>query len=135
MPSPRSQTAPYFSGSVEDSWEDFLKEYEDLARGCRLTGQEKCETLLRYIMPSHRDLCRSLDEYSNSDWAGFHQALSRIYESPSTEGKYSQQKLSDFVKLSSRTRKKEEEDMRQYYRKFLILSKPLLDSQELTKQE
>ena len=135
MPSHRSQTAPYFSGNVEDSWEDFIKEYEDLARGCRLTDQEKCETLLRYIASSHRDLCRSLDEYSNSDLTGFRQALSHIYESPSMEGKYSQQKLSDFVKLASKTRKKEEEDVRQYYRKFLILSKPLLDSHELTKQE
>jgi hypothetical protein len=135
MPSPRSQTALYFSGKVKDSWEDFIKEYEDLARGCRLTEQEKCETLLRYIALSNRDLCRSLDEYSNSDWTGFRQELSRIYESSSTEGKYSQQKLSDFIKLASKSRKKEEEDVRQYYRKFLILSKPLLDSQELTKQE
>jgi hypothetical protein len=135
MPSPRSQTVPYFSRSVEDSWEDFLKEYEDLARGCRLTGQEKCEMLLCYIALSHCDLYRSLDEYSNSDWAGFHQALSCIYKSPSMEGKYSQQKLLDFVKLSSKICKKEEEDMWQYYRKFLILSKPLLNSQELTKQE
>jgi hypothetical protein len=51
------------------------------------------------------------------------------------EEKYTQQKLLDFIKLASKTCKKEEEDMRQYYRKFLILSKPLLDSQELTKQE
>jgi hypothetical protein len=102
---------PYFSGSVEDLWEDFLKEYEDLARGCRLSKLEKCKTLLHYIAPSHHNLCRSLDEYSNSDWTGFYQALSCIYESPLMEGKYSQQKLSDFVKMVSRTCKKEEEDV------------------------
>jgi hypothetical protein len=111
MPLPRSQTALYFSGSVEDSWEDFLKEYKDLARGCRLTGQEKCKTLLCYIALSHCNLCRSLDEYSNSDWTGFCQALSCIYESPLTEGKYSQQKLLDFIKLAFKTCKKEEEDV------------------------
>jgi hypothetical protein len=111
MPLPQSHTAPYFSGSVEDSWEDFLKEYEDLGRGCRLTKQEKCKTLLCYSAPSHHNLCRSLDEYSNSDWTGFHQALSCIYESPLMEGKYSQQKLLDFIKLASRTCKKEEEDV------------------------
>jgi hypothetical protein len=111
MPSHQSQTASYFSRNVEDSWEDFIKEYEDLARGCRLTQQEKCETLLHYIALSHCDLCRSLDEYSNSDWTEFHQALLHIYESPSMEGKYFQQKLLDFVKLASKTRKKEEEDM------------------------
>jgi hypothetical protein len=67
MPSPQSHTVPYISRSVEDSWEDFLKEYEDLGRGCRLTEQEKCKMLLHYIALSYCNLCRSLDEYSNSN--------------------------------------------------------------------
>jgi hypothetical protein len=135
MPSSHSQTAPFFSGCVEDSLEDFLEEYNELAKDCRLMEKQKCEMVLCYIAPSHRDLWRSLDEFHIYDWTRYCQALSQIYESTSAEGQYSQHKLLEFVKTASKIHKTEEEDVLQYYRHFILLSKPLLDSQWLTKEE
>jgi len=115
------------SGRVDDSLDDFLEEYEELAKDGRLSEQQKCKTVLCYIAPTHRDLWKSLDEFHLSDWTGFCQALSRVYESTSTQGRYSQQKPSEFIKTAAKTHKTEEDDILQYYRRFLILSKPLLE--------
>jgi hypothetical protein len=134
MPLFHLQTVPYFSGHVDDLLNNFLDKYEELANACQLSELEKCKTVIHYVTWSHHNLWKLLDEFHLFDRTGFCQALSHIYKSPSTEGKYSQQKLSNFIMLASKTCKKEE-DVQQYYRKFLILSKPLLNSQQLTKQE
>jgi hypothetical protein len=51
------------------------------------------------------------------------------------KGWYSKQKLSEFVKSASKSHKTEDDDVLQYYRRLLILSKPLLDSRRLTEEE
>jgi hypothetical protein len=86
MPPSHSQTAPYFSGCVDNSLDDFLKEYEELAKDCRLMEQQKCKMVLHYIALTHHDLWKSLDEFHLSDWMRFHQALSHVYVSPSKQG-------------------------------------------------
>jgi hypothetical protein len=135
MPLSCSQTVPYFSRHIDDSLDNFLKEYEELAKDCRLTEQQKCEMVLCYVALTHCDLWKSLDEFHLSDWMRFHQALSCNYVSPSRQGQYSKQKLLEFVKSSSRSHMTEEEDILWYFRCFILLSKPLLNSQQLTKEE
>jgi hypothetical protein len=125
---------PYFSRHIDNSLDNFLKEYKELVKDCRLMKQQKCEIVLCYIALTHCDLWKSLDEFHLSDWMGFHQVLLHIYMSPSRQGRYSKQKLSEFIK-SSRSHMIEEEDILWYFQHFILLSKPLLNSQQLTKEE
>ena len=135
MPPPCSVTAPFFSGRVGDSLDEFLVEYDELADDRQLSEQQKCETVLRYISPSHRDLWKSLDAYTDGDWSKLCHDLEGIYASTSTKGQYTRQKLYDFVQYSAKSPITEEDDVHRYYRRFLILSKPLLDSQRMTDEE
>jgi hypothetical protein len=132
MPPRRSHHAPYFSGRVHDPIEDFLSEYEELAHSCDLTDRQKVETIIRYIPLHLRDLWKSLDGYSAHDWTDFRLALEEIYGSPSAPSRHTEQKLLDFMRYSSKSCMNDEEDVLSYYRQFLVLSKPLLDSQRLS---
>jgi hypothetical protein len=132
MPTCHSDHAPYFSGQVDDPIEDFLYEYEELANSCGLTERQKVEAIVRYIPYSFRDLWKSLDGYVSRDWTSFKLNLEEIYDGPSVPSRHSEQKLLDFVRDSSRYRMNSEGDVLQYYRDFLALSKPLVDSQRLS---
>ena len=135
MPPPRSHRAPYFSGRVGDPIEDFLTEYEELANSCSLSDRQKVETVIRYIPLPLRDLWKSLDGYLARDWIDLKLTIEEIYDDTSALSRHSEQKLLDFVRQSSKSRMSNEEDVLQYYRHFLVLSKPLLDSHRLTSGE
>jgi len=132
MPSARSNRAPRFSGQVDDLIEDFLNEYEELADSCGLSAKQKVETIVRYIPVHLRDLWRSLNGYLMHSWVDLRLALKEIYDDTSTLSRHSEQKLADFVRYSSKARMNDEEDVLQYYRWFLIFSKPLLNSHHMT---
>ena len=135
MPPPRSHRAPYFSGRVGDPIEDFLSEYEELASSCGLTSRQKVEIIVRYIPLELRDLWKSLDGYLAGDWQDLRLTLEEIYESTSALSRHSEQKLQDFIRHSSKSHMNDEGDVLHYYCQFLLLSKPLLDSQRLTNGE
>jgi hypothetical protein len=135
MPFHQSTRTPYFSGNVEDSLEDFLRDFEELANSCQLTGPQKVEKILRYIPSSQRNHWKSFDGYDTRDWDEFRRSLEEIYDPVSTASLYSQQKLYDFVKYSARTRATGQSDVIQYYRRFMMLSKPLITSDRLTREE
>ena len=46
MPSARTSKAPRFSGKDDELLSEFLQEYEDLADGCRLTLEQKVDTII-----------------------------------------------------------------------------------------
>ena len=102
-----------------------MQKYEELARDCRLSDQQKCETVLRYVAPTHQDLWKTLDEFRVYDWNGFRRALSDIYVNTASQRWYAKQKLVEFVESSSRSHMNDEDDVLQYYCRFLILLKPL----------
>ena len=131
MPFPR---VPYFSG-LEDSIENFLQEYEELADSHGLTDRQKVETVIRYVAPSQRDLWKLLDGYIAHDWDDLCLALKDIYVDTTTQGRSSRQKLYEFTIQSAQSRMNEQGDILQYYRRFLLLSKPLLDSHVITTKE
>jgi hypothetical protein len=132
MPSPCSHHAPYFSGRVSDPIEDFLSEYEELAHSCGLTVRQKVETVTRYTTLDLRDFWKSLDGYLALDWRDLKGELLRLYDDTSALRRHSEQKLRGFARKSAESRMKDEEDVVHYYRQFIALSKPLLDSQRLT---
>ena len=60
MPSARSSRAPQFNGGEDEVLSEFLREYEDLADGFRLTEAQKVETIMRYIPRTLRSLWMTL---------------------------------------------------------------------------
>src|SRR5258708_7357934 len=132
MPSPRSSRAPHYSGSVDDSMEDFLREFEELANSCGLTNHQKVETVTCYTTSALREFWKSLDGYVALDWRDLKRELLELYAGTSALRRHSEQQLRGFVRASAKSRMRSEADVVHYYRQFIILSKPLLDSQRLT---
>ena len=49
MPDPRSRHAPDYDMDYPDELEDFLEEFEGLARKYRLTSREKSKVVVKYV--------------------------------------------------------------------------------------
>ncbi|KAN0118727.1 hypothetical protein V8E52_004838 [Russula decolorans] len=135
MPPPRTNHAPHFSGQVGDPIEDFLREYEEFADSCSLTDRQKAETVIRYIPLFLRDFWKSQNGYAAGDWTGLKRELLDIYDDTSAHSRHSRQKLVEFVRRSVKLHMRDEEDVQNYYRQSIVLSKPLLDSHHLTIDE
>ena len=135
MPAPRSNKAPFFGDQSGDPIEHFLREYENLAITHALSPREKVEQILRYVSPELRDLWQFLDGYASRDWQTFKQSIQDIYAEASVMSRYSKQRLREFTKLASRSRMADEEDVRTYYKRFLVLCKPLLQNRKITDEE
>jgi hypothetical protein len=134
MPSPRSKHAPYFSGR-RDTFEEFLAEFEDLAHDCRLTNPERVDTIIHYVNPSTRELCKTLHGYYSRDWTSFRHSLLDAFGRFIPRHEIDRQKLHDFIKDSSRTRMACEEDVLQYHKAFIHYTVPLIHSRHLTESE
>ncbi|KAI0246804.1 hypothetical protein BJV78DRAFT_1297250, partial [Lactifluus subvellereus] len=132
MPGPRSAKAPYFSGQPEDRIADFLLEYEGLATGYKLSEKEKVETILRYVPFSVRELWKTLTGYASADWNTFRTTLEELYPDTAAATRYTKHVLQDFIQLSSRYRMRDENDVLQYYRRFLTISNPLRTANQIT---
>jgi predicted Fe-S protein YdhL (DUF1289 family) len=117
---------------MEQKLDDFLKEYKELADSNGLSSQQKVETIIWYVAVPHCNFWMAAEGYATHDWDDFCQALRKTYMDISTWGRYTQDKLRDFVWESCKHRRREEEDILQYYRQFQVLSKPLLDANRLT---
>jgi hypothetical protein len=124
--------APYFSGQQKDSLAEFLQEYDTLADGHKLSGQEKVECILWYIPLPLRNFWQSLNGFGAGDQAAFHTALERIYPDTAAATCYTRNSLMDFIDVSSRSRMCDEDDVVEYYQHFLILSNLLHQAQELS---
>jgi hypothetical protein len=135
MPPPRSNRAPHYSGSVDDSIEDFLQEYEEFADNSGLTNNQKVEMVVRYTTPKLRDFWKSLDGFVALSWKTLKKDLRKIYADTSALRRHSEETLRSFARESARSRIRSEADVVRYYREFVRLSKPLLDSQRLTSGE
>ena len=135
MPAPRSNKAPFFGDQSGDTLEVFLREYENLAFTHSLTPRERVEQIIRYISPELSDLWQFLDGYGTRDWSTFKQSIKEIYGEASVMSRYSKQRLREFIKLTSKSRMADEEDVRTYYKRFLVLCKPLIQHRKITEEE
>ena len=111
MPAPRSNKAPFFGDQSGDTLEVFLREYENLAFTHSLTPRERVEQIIRYISPELSDLWQFLDGYGTRDWSTFKQSIKEIYGEASVMSRYSKQRLREFIKLTSKSRMADEEDV------------------------
>jgi hypothetical protein len=134
MPPPLSARAPYFTGSHNESMEEFLTQFNETADIHKLTSQQKVEKVVRYTSKTLADFWKSLDGYINRDWYELQRALRRIYATIETE-RYTKPQLYEFVRESASKPIKKEGDVVTYYQRFLMISKPLLDARKLTIEE
>ena len=109
--------------------EDFLREFEELANSCGLTNHQKVETVTCYTTSDLREFWKSLDGYVALDWRDLKRELLELYAGTSALRRHSEQQLRGFVRASAKSRMRSEADVVYYYCQFIILSKPLLDSQ------
>jgi hypothetical protein len=135
MPSARDTKAPKFSGEVDESLDEFLREYEDLATGCTLTDRQKVETILRYVPEDLRNLWKILGGFSTHDWNAFRGSLEHLYQGTAANALYTKQRLYDFVASSNTKRIGDIRDVHQYFRKFHIYSQHLVEDSRITTEE
>ena len=121
MPSPRSKFAPYFSGRADD-FEDFLQEFEDLARACELTEPQQVDALVRYLDRSSREFCSTRNGYHMRDWFSFRQDLIHSFGTTVPRHQIKRKKPYRLVEDSSRSRMTCKADVLQYYRDFMCYS-------------
>jgi hypothetical protein len=131
MPSPHSRIAPYFSGHV-GTFDAFLEEFKARAYDCRLTDLQQVNTLVRYVNPSFCEMCKSLNGYWSCNWILFQHSLINTFSTITPHHQIMKQKLSNFVKDSSRMHMDRKEDVLQYYQMFKHYSNPLVCSGHLT---
>jgi hypothetical protein len=82
---PCSTRAPTYLGLVDDSIEDFLREYEEFADSCGLTNRQKVETITHYMTLDLQEFWRSLNGYIATDWRDLREELLRLYASISAQ--------------------------------------------------
>ncbi|KAH9047179.1 hypothetical protein EDB84DRAFT_1575483 [Lactarius hengduanensis] len=134
MPSPRSRFAPYYSGYA-NTFEDFLEDFEGRAYDCALTDPQRVDTLVRYVDPTLRELCRTFDGFRSRNWSLFRQSLVNVFGNPTPRHQIMRQKLRSYVQDSSRTRMYCEDDVLQYYRQFIRFGLPLVHAGHLSEEE
>lgn len=132
MPSKRSNRAPTFSGSDSESLPDFLHDYEALADSCGLTDAQKVECILRYIPRSLQSLWKTLPGFQNVDWDDLKAHLVTLYPDIAASSRDTKQGLKTFIDLSAAAQICSEADVQNYYRNFLTVASPLLDSSRIT---
>ncbi|KAI9443688.1 hypothetical protein BJY52DRAFT_1194557 [Lactarius psammicola] len=135
MPTPHSNKAPYFTDQSGNPVEVFLWEYENLAITHGLTSLQKVEQVLRYVLLELCDLWQFLDGYMTHSWSTFKRSIEEIYEEASVTSQYSKQWLREFIKHMSKSRMANEDDMCTYYKRFLVLSKPLMENNQIMEEE
>ncbi|KAI9457389.1 hypothetical protein F5148DRAFT_1287690 [Russula earlei] len=101
MPPPTSKHTPRYSTNPDDLIADFLEHYKELATSCGLMDQQKVEMSVHYTHPTHRNLWQLLDGYTTHDWAEFHWSLEKLYSGTSANGRYTKNKLYEFIKDKS----------------------------------
>ena len=88
MPSVRSSNAPHFSCEEEEHITEFLRKYENIANSCRLTSDQKVETILLHAAHLHHlRVWKTLPEYRPNlllgdqagDWDDFLADLEELY--------------------------------------------------------
>jgi hypothetical protein len=132
MPSARSSRAPQFNSGEDEVLSEFLRKYEDLADGFRLTEAQKVETIMRYIPRTLRSLWMMLPGFQTLRWHHFRTELEVLYPDVASHSRHTKQGLETFRELSAKSRVHSEAEVLKYYRNFLTVASPLLASHRIT---
>jgi hypothetical protein len=135
MPLERSSRAPHFSGNEDKLLSEFLREYENLANSCRLTSEEKVDTIMRYVPRSMKHLWETRHGYQVGDWDDFKAELEDLHPDVTAPSRHTKQGLETLRRLSAKFRIHSESEVLKYYRNFVTVADPLLMNQDITMSE
>ncbi|KAH9013583.1 hypothetical protein EDB84DRAFT_1568583 [Lactarius hengduanensis] len=126
----------YYSGR-DDSFEDFVQEFEAYADAHGLTNQQRAEAIVRYVAPSVRNSWKSLNtfDFEYDEWTEYLQYLTDIFGRSTPRHEAMRRRLFDFVQSFSRRHMHCEGDVIRYFRLFLASSKDLVLARHLTAEE
>ncbi|KAF9800345.1 hypothetical protein IEO21_10382 [Rhodonia placenta] len=133
MPRPHSKHAPRFKGT---SLDDFLEDFEAIARNAGVLNTEWPRTLPRYCVQEVRDVIEHLPVFQGSDWAIAKAALTELYQSNDKRRRVTADKLREFVADSAKTQSfRSRKDLDVYTRQFLAMSGELKRRNLITDNE
>ena len=135
MPTPQSNDAPYFSGKHDESLTDFLHEFDNLTNNHGLTGTQKTEAVLCYVLVGTWKFWKTLNGYIQNDWTALHTKLEKLYQDTADSNCYTRVDLQDFARISVQTRIWDEDDLVLYYRCFHQIASPLHIATQISDKE
>ena len=112
-----------------------LEEFESLASDCKLTDPQRVDALPRYVDRSTCELCKVLNGYRSHDWLRFRQSLLNVFGSIIPRHIVMKKKLCNYVRDTSGRQMDCQEDVLQYYRQFVGLSAPLVNTGHLSEED
>ncbi|KAH9164281.1 hypothetical protein EDB89DRAFT_2017763, partial [Lactarius sanguifluus] len=126
----------YYSGR-NDSFEEFIQEFEAYADARGLTDQQRTKAIVHYVAPSMHDSWKSLDpfDFECDEWSEYLQYLTDIFGRSTPRHEAMRQRVFDFVQHESRRHMHSEGDVIRYFRLFLATSKNLVLARHLTAEE
>jgi hypothetical protein len=91
--------------------------------------------LSRYVPSRLREFWQTLDGYATNDWRTYRASIEKIYPDTSASTRFTKKALHELVDSWARTPMRGEEDVLQYYRRFLEYSNPLRTAQTLSEED
>jgi hypothetical protein len=126
MPALHTRGAPYFSVGLNESLTDFLVEYDALlATAHGLTDDRKVRMLSGYVS-------QMLDGYATGDWMTYQASIQALFPDTSASTRFTKQALHELVDFWARTPMRDDDEVLQYYRRFLEYSNPLRTAETIT---
>ena len=135
MPAPHTRGTPYFSERPNESLTNFLVEYDTLATAHGLTDDQKVTTLSGYASPRLREFWQTLNGYNTGDWTTYRASIQALYPNTSASTRFTKKALHDLVDSWARTPMRDDDEVLEYYRRFLEYSNPLHTARLLTNED
>jgi len=114
--------------------QEFLEEFEELAKRCRLRMREKTKIVVKYIDREMRRFWTSSEGYGD-DYAKLKKKIMGAYSKNFLEDKPAITELIKLVKKSAKGTVEDKEDLDMYYRKFRNIAADLVEEEIINKRQ
>jgi len=113
--------------------QEFLEEFEELAKRCRLTTREKAKVVVKYVDRETRKFWTRLEGYGDN-YARLKKKIMGAY-SKNLEDELTMAELIKLIKKSAKGTIEDEEDLGTYYRKFRNIAADLVEEEIINKRQ
>jgi len=114
--------------------QEFLEEFEELAKRCRLRMREKAKIVVKYVDKETRRFWTRLEGYGD-DYAKLKKKIMGAYSKNFLEDKPAITELIKLVKKSAKGTIEDKEDLDMYYRKFRNIVADLVEEEIINKRQ
>jgi len=114
--------------------QEFLEEFEELAKRCRLTTREKAKVVVKYVNRETRKFWTRLEGYRD-DYAKLKKKITGAYSKNFLEDELAMTELIKLVKKSAKGTIEDKEDLDTYYRKFRNIAADLVEEEIINKRQ